>query len=311
MKRLLVVMGCALLTSGLAWGQDREKIEVGPTMPRIAASVGSFQEFGWTTGTTKGAPFSAQQSTEMTQTLADGTHITRTNTVTYIRDSQGRVRTEGSYAISINDPVGGVNYRFEKNSHSGMKTPLLHNSVVTFDNNGGSYTLQLKEQAQALVKEQQNRADQEKRLGEAVIVGDAREDKVKIDLESAAQQKIATAGEGPGGRGTVAPIGNKNETQESLGSQMMEGVMVDGTRATVVIPAGQIGNDRPIFIVTERWYSPELQITVMTKHTDPRSGESITKYTGIQRAEPDSALFQVPAGYTLREEPRRVVKELQ
>jgi hypothetical protein len=311
MKRLLVVAGCALLTSGLAWTQEREKIELGPTMPRINAVAGSYQEFGWMSGTTKGAPFTAQQSTESTQTLADGTHITRTNTVTYIRDSQGRVRREDPNSISITDPVGGMTYRFEKGSHSGMKAPLLHNSVVIFDNSGLSYNLELKEKAQALVKEQQDSADQEKRIGEAVTAGVAREDQQKIELEAGAREKMTAAGGGRGGRGTITPMDNKNETQESLGSQMMEGVMVDGTRTTVVIPAGQIGNDRPIAIVTERWYSPELQITVMSRHTDPRLGETITKYTGIQRAEPDSALFQVPAGYTLREEPRRVVKDLQ
>jgi hypothetical protein len=218
-----------------------------------------------------------------------------------MRDSQGRTRREDPGSILINDSVASVTYRLNKENRSGIKTQLLKNTVVTYDGNGLTYSVQLQDQAQAFaaLQEQQARADEEKRLAEVTSSG----------LSQAAQEKIAAAG--GRGRGGIGEYGNKNETQESLGSQMMEGVAVDGTRTTVVIPVGQIGNDRPIMIVTDRWYSPELHIYVMTRHTDPRSGESITKYTGIQRSEPDSALFQAPAGYTIREEPRRVIRQDQ
>ena len=74
-----------------------------------------------------------------------------------------------------------------------------------------------------------------------------------------------------------------------------------GTRSTFTIPAGQIGNERPIDIVSERWYSPELQTIVMTRNSDPRTGETIYKLTNIQRSEPMRSLFEVPADYTLKE----------
>jgi len=76
----------------------------------------------------------------------------------------------------------------------------------------------------------------------------------------------------------------------------MEGVEVDGTRATTVIPQGQIGNDRPIRMVNERWESAELHVTILMKHTDPMMGDRVERLTNVRRGEPDPALFQVPAG---------------
>jgi Secretin and TonB N terminus short domain len=91
------------------------------------------------------------------------------------------------------------------------------------------------------------------------------------------------------------------QSSESLGKQTIDGVEAEGTRITHVIPAGAIGNDRPIEIVTERWYSQELQMAVMTKWIDPRSGESTQRLTNLIRGEPDAALFQIPSDYTIRE----------
>ena len=87
----------------------------------------------------------------------------------------------------------------------------------------------------------------------------------------------------------------------SLGTQMVGGVSAEGTRYTRTIPAGQIGNAKPIVIITERWYSPDLQMFVMTKHTDPRMGETTFQMTNIQRQEPAGTLFQVPADYTVQQ----------
>jgi hypothetical protein len=77
--------------------------------------------------------------------------------------------------------------------------------------------------------------------------------------------------------------------------------VANGLRSTTTIAAGDIGNLQPIKVVSEQWYSPDLQVLVMTKHTDPRSGETIYKLQNIVRAEPDRSLFTVPADYTLKE----------
>jgi hypothetical protein len=90
-----------------------------------------------------------------------------------------------------------------------------------------------------------------------------------------------------------------NLKSEDLGTQPIAGVTAHGTRVTKTIPAGQIGNEKPITIVREVWYSNDLQTVVMTKRSDPWSGETTYSLTNIQRAVPDAALFAVPADYTV------------
>jgi hypothetical protein len=92
-------------------------------------------------------------------------------------------------------------------------------------------------------------------------------------------------------------------TKTSLGAQTINGVQAQGTRYTRTIPAGQIGNEKPIVITTERWYSPELQMYVMTKTTDPVRGDSVRQLTNILTGEPDPSLFQVPPDYTVQKGP--------
>jgi hypothetical protein len=86
---------------------------------------------------------------------------------------------------------------------------------------------------------------------------------------------------------------------ESLGTSIIEGVECEGNRTTVTIPAGQIGNDLPIVITSERWYSPKLQTVVLSKRHDPRTGDITVKLVGIDQSEPPASLFQVPADYTV------------
>ena len=105
----------------------------------------------------------------------------------------------------------------------------------------------------------------------------------------------ATAGQ------MIAPGVKFNSNTESLGKQTIEGVEAEGKRTTVTIPAGAVGNERPIEMVTETWYSPELQTTIMSKRSDPRTGETTFRLTNIRRGEPDASLFQVPSDYTVKE----------
>jgi hypothetical protein len=94
---------------------------------------------------------------------------------------------------------------------------------------------------------------------------------------------------------------NENAVKEDLGKQNIEGVEAQGTRVAITIPAGEIGNERPIEIVNEHWYSTELQIDVMTRHSDPRTGETTYRLTNINRSEPSKSLFEVPSDYTVSE----------
>jgi hypothetical protein len=114
---------------------------------------------------------------------------------------------------------------------------------------------------------------------------------------------------GRGGRSGPPPEGGfrggnrqeQNAKTEELGRQTIEGLPADGTRVTLTIPAGQMGNELPIQMVTERWYSPDLQMNILTKRTDPRMGETVTRLTNVTRAEPAHSLFEAPADYKVSE----------
>ncbi len=108
-------------------------------------------------------------------------------------------------------------------------------------------------------------------------------DALKGKMESRPQQEIA----------------NGSLKKEDLGTQTIAGVSAQGTRITHTIPAGQIGNDKAITIVSEHWYSNDLQMVVMSKRSDPRFGDTTYTLTNIQRQEPTASLFAVPADYTV------------
>jgi len=88
---------------------------------------------------------------------------------------------------------------------------------------------------------------------------------------------------------------------EDLGTQTIQGVSAQGKRVTRVIPAGKEGNEKEIDIVTETWYSPDLQVVVMSKTSDPRFGDSVYQLNSLTRAEPDPALFTVPSDYAVKQ----------
>src|SRR5258706_3157342 len=228
----------------------------------------------------KGAPYSAQAITEMTQILSDGNRIVNTSTAAVYRDGEGRTRREqtlkaiGPFAsageqfktISINDPVAGVAYVLEPHTHAPRKIQGL---VV-----GAGHSAGFKAAG----------------AGEGNVIFN-RTPNGEVQLRR--------------GNPETKMIEEKQRTgfrNEDLGPQAVEGVNALGTRTTITIPAGQIGNERAIEIVDERWFSPELKTMVMTRHSDPRSGEVVYRLTNINRTEPDHSLFEVPGDYTLRED---------
>lgn len=121
-------------------------------------------------------------------------------------------------------------------------------------------------------------------------------------------RKIARQHPLPENRPFLPDVEPKNGKTESLGTKTMEGVSVEGTRTTFEIPAGQIGNDKPIQVVTEKWFSPELQVVVYSRHVDPIAGEHIFRLVNIKKGEPSADLFVVPAGFKIENQPRPVGK---
>jgi hypothetical protein len=83
-----------------------------------------------------GAPYSATETVTTQQTLANGNQITRTQTSTVARDSQGRISTSetltppassGKAAFTIQtifDPVAGYRYELNSSTMVAMRMPL-------------------------------------------------------------------------------------------------------------------------------------------------------------------------------------------
>lgn len=111
-----------------------------------------------------------------------------------------------------------------------------------------------------------------------------------------------------GNRPPQPPVESDSGKTELLGTKTLEGVNAEGTRTTIEIPAGKLGNDKSLQVVTERWYSSELQTIIMTRHLDPLSGEQIFRLTNIKRAEPARELFDVPSDYRIENDRERRIE---
>ena len=133
-----------------------------------------------------------------------------------------------------------------------------------------------------------------------VFINDfSNQSQIFLDIENKIARRTPL-GTGPG---PIEPKGRADAKEESLGTKMIEGVSVEGTRTTFEIPKGQIGNDKPIQVVTERWFSKELQVLVMSRHLDPVAGEHVFKLVNIRKGEPSVDLFSIPAGFKIEGQP--------
>ena len=103
-------------------------------------------------------------------------------------------------------------------------------------------------------------------------------------------------GHGPEGEPPAKPA-NPEVATVDLGTKTILGLNATGTKVTRTIPAGQIGNAKPIEVVTERWMSTDLQIPLSMTHSDPMMGTMTTQVTSVTRGEPAASLFQVPSDY--------------
>ena len=229
-----------------------------------------------------GKPFTADAEIDSDQTLANGTHIVNKQTVTLARDSQGRTRREETLpaptadgqqvkTVFISDPVAQVNYVLGPDNVA-HKVPFLKLA-----------TLALPDSISIVQSTSQSTSQSTQAQGSVTV--------------QSFSTAVPSGAAGPVNLSFKAEPGDS--TKESLGTQTINGVRANGTRTTTTIPAGQIGNDSPLVITDERWYSPDLQVTVMTRHSDPRFGDSSYQLTNIQQGEPPESLFEVPSNYTI------------
>ena len=238
------------------------------------------------------APYSAEAVTESTQVLADGNRINRKSVTRVFRDGEGRTRREevndaGTViSISIVDPVAHVTYVLNPASRTAYR------DGVRIAMPGGFGTSP--EVMRGRAPEPATRVEPQER--------------VKQKIEEAAGTRVVPPGPPPppppaptAERVAVERSTAGSTSREDLGTQTIEGVAATGSRTTTTIPAGAIGNLQPIKAVVEQWFSSDLGVIVMTKHSDPRVGETIYRLQSIVRAEPDRSLFTLPPDYTLKE----------
>lgn len=259
-------------------------------------------EMGFETKVIKGVPFTADTKTEFIQTLSNGQKIYRKTTGTLARDAEGRTRRDqtvdaiGPYSgtphqtVFINDPVAGVSYALDPENRIATKTSV---TISTIGTGTGATTVTVTSSGMGTVAATGSGWVKSATGGE---MGATAEKLVIVD-----EINRGTAGV-MGGVGTVTKMtSNMTFRNESLGTMTIEGFAAEGTRTIETIPAGSIGNNAPIDIVSEKWYAPELGMVVKSTRNDPMSGENIYQILNVRRGEPSPALFQIPADYTVKD----------
>ncbi len=260
----------------------------------------------------KNNPYSAREVREFKQSLADGTVIQRQSTRLLARDREGRLRQElrqadGSARVFINDPVDKLAYIVDPQKKTACRAEFNERAI-------NDCYAQIKGDWKPLGF--MLNANSRSGLG----MMSARDD-ISVEVSPRAQiidltRKAYVHRDGKTVEAPVPPTppmpplpplaglrsgdsGNAQVTREKKTQQSYEGLQVDIDRTVETIAAGAIGNSKPIESMVERYYSPELKMTVFSRRSDPRNGESIYRMTDIKRSEPDAALFRVPGGYSV------------
>ena len=223
----------------------------------------------------KDKPYAAETSTETVQTLGDGNRIVNRTASKIFRDSQGRTRREQTFGnvdpsntgphevkIFIDDPVSGASYVVDP----------------------GEKSVRLLQRTRKILDEQN--AEQ----GEVQPAGGRRIMVKVLDEESANGMPHLALPKLDEKRAIV---------KEDLGKRTIEGVECTGTQQTITIPAGEVGNERPIQIVTETWFAPAIDAVVQSSTNDPRFGQTTYQLHNVQLGAPQHDLFTPPADYRI------------
>jgi hypothetical protein len=256
-------------------------------VPLIEGDRGSLQTLSFVTpdanferAVVKDAAFSAESVTEHIQTLADGNRFTRKSVAHIYRDAAGRTRREHELTRRGTISANGDSPRL-----------LIINDPVGRVN---------------YVIETQTGTARKRQLPPPQVMeafSKARSDNAPFSVlmpTSAAHRRM---NEGEGAAEPAKPV------REKLPAQVIEGVLAEGTRTSLTIPAGEFDNEQPLVISHEEWYAPELHMIVLMKHNDPRFGETTFQLTNINRSEPAADLFQLPAGYRVVDDRVRGMRE--
>lgn len=233
----------------------------------------------------KGKPYSADTSTETVQTLTDGNRIVHRTVSKFYRDSEGRTRHEQTFGnvdpdhpsphevkVFVDDPVSGTAYVLDPGSKTAEKVVRTRKFLDerTGDDSGAQFLFKT-------VKD-----------GEVAELGAPERTMIKIRDEHSGNPDTMVL---------QIPDEKREEVKEDLGTKNIEGVDCTGTRRTITIPAGEVGNEKPISIVTETWFAPAIGAMVQSSTDDPRWGKTTYQLTNVQLGEPAQSLFEPPADF--------------
>jgi hypothetical protein len=235
----------------------------------------------------RNAPYSGQTVTERRQVLGDGNQIATRQTFMAYRDSAGRTRMDNMNdkgeveTIIIHDTVAGANWVLKPQERIAIKTPMRTSPMRPLTRQ------EVVKRIEGLDPETRQRIQEQARTHAQARDGMLRTERVQI------ASSLATA------FGDVKWAAQA--TTKELGTREFSGVKANGKLRSYEIPAGAIGNRNPIQVSTETWIAPDLQVTVYTKHTDPRNGEVEFRIENLKREEPAASLFAVPPDYTVKD----------
>jgi hypothetical protein len=273
-------------------GQGRGAGDGSGTGTGTSAGVGAYAGgviggFGSGISGTPGQPFSADVIEETDRFLTDGNHIHREIHGRLFRDSQGRTRNEseiGSFGL--------------------VAKPFVH--IMISDPVEGRLILLDPEQKTATVSQFGKRNSAAPAVSLPVQpVNNAAKSSAPTTAAAGPEEHLQSLHKLQATNGTQVP-GKLHASHEDLGTMEIEGYTVTGTRFTRTIPAGQMGNDQPMTTTNERWFSQDLKMDLLNKSENPDSGKHIRKLVNIRLGDPDPLLFQVPADYTVKENPQQL-----
>jgi hypothetical protein len=247
----------------------------------VACSAAHSQRAGVTN-----SPYTATEKTTFVQNLADGTTITRTSTRIQARDSEGRTMQQSK-------PLGTFGEFSPVFTNTFIMDPVARTTTVWMapgNTATRTHMPDLSTQHRAVVLGVSGSSSMGSGSGSGVTGYSG-----SVGLSGAVSAAPSTGF-------SKDPATRPQHHTEKLGSKAIAGLYVEGTRNTTIYPVGFFGNDRPITVVGETWMSPDLKLVLSSTNSDPRNGTTTTEVIDLQRAEPDPALFQIPEGYTLKDQ---------
>lgn len=260
----------------------------------------------------RNAPYSAQMVTERQQNLSDGNQIASHRTTLAYRDSAGRTRQEVAdakgevKAVTIHDPVAGATWILRPQDRTATRIARPGEEArARIEQMHKDGTLPTVERHKLEDGKEEIIIKRVVRTSGAAAQGGAQDVRIQVpralEANGPALRELQTR-LAPLAAGAVGDMKWASKAiVKDLGTREFSGVKAEGKLRSYEIPAGEIGNRNPIVVSDETWYAPDLQVTVYTKHSDPRSGDTVFRLENLKREEPAASLFAVPSDYTVKE----------